>query len=351
MLKALSVTGLLALIGLLGCTKNSTDVDHGGGSSKAKRVVLMRYAINSKSTEEREQGFLDALAKAKDIELLSSNKYGGPTEKESLQLGEDYLINYGDKIDGIFCPNESTASGMLNALEHDRQGLAGKIKFVGFDSSDNLVRGLKEGHLNAVVLQDPVQMGYDAVRIMVEKLQGKSAPEKIEVPEALATTKNMNDEKYDKLLHPLKGETEGSTGGATKPANPAGKKFRIAVIPKGTSHEFWKSVEAGARRAAAENGVEILFKGPNSEGDSAGQIEIVQNALTDHFDGICLAPLDGKALRGPVDQALATNVPVVVFDSGLDDMKGVTCFVATNNYHAGQRAGEYLVELLSGKSQ
>jgi ribose transport system substrate-binding protein len=172
------------------------------------RVVLMRYAINSKSTEEREQGFLDELAKSKEIELISSNKYGGPTEKESLQVGEDYLVNFGDKIDGIFCPNESTTSGMLNALEKgDRQGLAGKIKFVGFDSSDNLVRGLKAGHLKAVVLQDPVQMGYDAVRIMAQKLRGKGdIPAKIEVPEALATTENLNDPKIDKLLHPLKAE-------------------------------------------------------------------------------------------------------------------------------------------------
>jgi ribose transport system substrate-binding protein len=172
------------------------------------RVVLMRYAINSKSTEEREQGFLDELAKSKEIELISSNKYGGPTEKESLQVGEDYLVNFGETIDGIFCPNESTTSGMLNALEKgDRQGLAGKIKFVGFDSSDNLVRGLKAGHLKAVVLQDPVQMGYDAVRIMAEKLRGKGdIPAKIEVPEALATTENLNDPKIDKLLHPLKAE-------------------------------------------------------------------------------------------------------------------------------------------------
>jgi ribose transport system substrate-binding protein len=170
------------------------------------RVILMRYAINSKSTEDREQGFLDAIGKAKGIELLSSDKHGGPTEKESLQIGEDYLVNFGDKIDGIFCPNESTTSGMLNALEKGaHQELAGKIKFVGFDSSDNLVRGLKAGHLKAVVLQDPVQMGYDAVRIMAQKLRGKAdIPAKVEVPEALATTENLNDPKIDKLLHPLK---------------------------------------------------------------------------------------------------------------------------------------------------
>jgi ribose transport system substrate-binding protein len=172
-----------------------------GGKGK---VILMRYQINSASTDAREQGFLDAVGKFKEIELVSSDKYGGPTEAASVALGEDLLLKFGDKLDGIFCPNESTASGMLTALERDQRGLAGKVKFVGFDSSDNLVRGLKEGHLHATVLQDPVQMGYDSVRTMAEKLQGKPVSDKIEVPEALATTKNMNDPKIDALLHPEK---------------------------------------------------------------------------------------------------------------------------------------------------
>ena len=60
------------------------------------------------------------------------------------------LATFGDKMDGIFCPNESTASGMLTALERNSRSLAGKIKFVGFDSSDNLVRGIKDGHLHGV---------------------------------------------------------------------------------------------------------------------------------------------------------------------------------------------------------
>ncbi|HEV3416905.1 MAG TPA: substrate-binding domain-containing protein [Pirellulales bacterium] len=170
------------------------------------RVILMRYNINSASTEAREQGFLDALAKSKGIELLSSDKHGGPGEADSVKLGEDFLLNFGEKIDGIFCPNESTASGMLTALKKDSRGLAGKIKFVGFDSSDNLVGGLKDGHLNAVVLQDPVQMGHDAVQTAVQKLRGEKVPEKIEVPEALATTKNLSDPKIDSLLHPAKAD-------------------------------------------------------------------------------------------------------------------------------------------------
>ncbi|HKD36288.1 MAG TPA: substrate-binding domain-containing protein, partial [Pirellulales bacterium] len=167
-------------------------------------VILMRYQIGSKSTEDREQGFLDALAKAKDIELLSSDKHSGPQESEAVKLGENFLEQFGEKIDGIFCPNESTASGMLTAVKRDPRGLGGKIKFIGFDSSDNLVQGLKDGILFAVVVQDPVKMGHDAVHTAVRKLRGEKVEPQIDVPENLARPKNMNDPKIDALLHPAK---------------------------------------------------------------------------------------------------------------------------------------------------
>src|SRR5260221_12920285 len=75
------------------------------------------------------------------------------------------------------------------------------------------------------------------------------------------------------------------------------KKYRIAVIPKGTSHEFWKSVHAGAANAAQELGnVQILWKGSLLENDRDGQVSVVQDFVTQKVDGICLAPLDSQAL-------------------------------------------------------
>lgn len=164
------------------------------------RVVLMRYDINSQSTEEREAGFLEALAKFPEITLLSSDQYGGPDESKAVSLGENLLATFPNQIDGIFCPNQSTASGMLTVLQ--RAGLAGKVKFVGFDAGDNIAAGLKSGDMHATVLQDPVTMGYDAVRIMMEKLQGKDVPARVETPEALATSQNCEQPEIKKLLFP-----------------------------------------------------------------------------------------------------------------------------------------------------
>lgn len=131
----------------------------------------------------------------------------------------------------------------------------------------------------------------------------------------------------------------------------AGEK--IAVIPKGTTHSFWKSVEAGARQAGTEFGVEIIWKGPLKEDDRAQQIGVVQQFVSSGVSAIVLAPLDDTALRTPVKSAAEHNIPVVIFDSALKGEVGrdFLSYVATNNYRGGEIGGEELARLLGGKGK
>ena len=123
------------------------------------------------------------------------------------------------------------------------------------------------------------------------------------------------------------------------------------VIPKGTTHEFWQSVHAGASKAAEELGdVEIIWQGPTREDDRTEQIKLVQNAVASGVDGIVLAPLDARALVEPVEQAIAKGIAVVIIDSALESDK-VASFVATDNYHGGVLAARRLGELLKGEGQ
>ncbi|MCA9100739.1 MAG: substrate-binding domain-containing protein [Planctomycetales bacterium] len=170
-----------------------------GGSGN---VVLMRYDLNSESTDLREKGFLGALEPFEGITLISADKYAGPTESDAIELGENLLANFGGDVNGIFCPNQSTASGMLTVLRRDQRGLAGKVKFVGFDSGENIVSGLEKGDLNATVLQDPVTMGYQAVEAMRQHLLGDAVPARVETQEVLATGGNLDDPTVHKLLYP-----------------------------------------------------------------------------------------------------------------------------------------------------
>jgi ribose transport system substrate-binding protein len=130
-------------------------------------------------------------------------------------------------------------------------------------------------------------------------------------------------------------------------------KRTLAVIPKGTTHVFWKSVEAGARKAGEELGVEVVWKGPLKENDRAQQIQVVQQFLTQGVSGIVLAPLDSRALVAPVREAQTRGIPVVIFDSALEGEPGkdFVAYVATDNLAGGRMGGERLAELLEGTGE
>jgi ribose transport system substrate-binding protein len=146
-------------------------------------------------------------------------------------------------------------------------------------------------------------------------------------------------------------------GDAPAPAEgPAKKKaFRIAVIPKGTTHEFWKSIHGGAVKAQQELAaegitVEVIWKGPLREDDREQQIQVVEGFATQGVDGIVLAPLDSKALVRPVEEAKRLGVPTVVIDSGLETDQ-IVSFVSTDNYKGGQIAGAEMGKLLGNKGK
>lgn len=140
-----------------------------------------------------------------------------------------------------------------------------------------------------------------------------------------------------------KRKSEAASSGQDKPT-----KLRVAVIPKGTTHEFWKAVHAGAEKAAREVDVEVIWKGPLKEDDLKSQIDLVQSFTAQGVAGIVLAPLNDTALAAPVKAAADAKIPVVIFDSDLKD-KSYLSFVATDNRAAGRLAGERMGKLLGGK--
>jgi ribose transport system substrate-binding protein len=128
-------------------------------------------------------------------------------------------------------------------------------------------------------------------------------------------------------------------------------QLSIAVIPKGTTHIYWKSVEAGAKKAADELGVKVTFIGPQREDDRSQQIDLVTNQALQN-DAIVLAPLDAVALRDASKSVAEKDKPVVIIDSSLADSASfITSYVATDNREGGRIAARRLAEILSGKGK
>ncbi|WP_437993928.1 ABC transporter substrate-binding protein [Sorangium sp. So ce145] len=136
-------------------------------------------------------------------------------------------------------------------------------------------------------------------------------------------------------------KTSSSATTSTDAGASGGARLRIAVVPKGTTHEFWKSVHAGAVKASRELDVDVVWKGPLREDDLKAQVDVVSSFVAQGVSGIVLAPLDATALRAPVRAARQAKIPVVVFDSDLASDDHVS-FVATDNEAAGRLAGEHL---------
>ena len=128
------------------------------------------------------------------------------------------------------------------------------------------------------------------------------------------------------------------------------QRLRIAMIPKGTTHEFWKSVHAGGVKAARELDIDLVWKGPLKEDDLKSQVDLVDSFVAQRVAGILLAPLNDKALVAPVTRSTAAKIPVVIFDSGLSSGNFVS-FVATDNRAAGSLAGQHLAKVLGGKGK
>jgi ribose transport system substrate-binding protein len=192
----------------------ATDNEAGGrlgGDELAKllggrgKVVLLRYAEGSDSTSRREDGFLQSMKANPGVDVVSANQYGGADVEGAYKKGEALLNGFKRadgllSIDGIFCPNESTTFAMLRVLQDN--GWAGKVRFVGFDASDNLVKGLRDGHIDALVVQDPMRMGYMGVKTMVGHIKGEKVERRIDTGVHLATRDAMDRPEMKDLLQP-----------------------------------------------------------------------------------------------------------------------------------------------------
>jgi ribose transport system substrate-binding protein len=225
----------------------------------------------------------------------------------------------------------------------ERKGIA----LVGFDASEALVGALSQGKIQGLVVQNPGLMGELSVKTMVKHLEKETVEPKVSTGETVVTPDNYKESAIDKLVHPTRAE---NVSGASL-SGPKTKKWKVIVIPKGTTHEFWEALHAGTLKAAAELGnVEVVWMGPQKEDERGKQIELIQSAVAAGVDGIVLAPLDAHALVDPVEAAVAKGIPVVVFDSAVDTKK-IVSFVATDNYHGGVLAARRLGEVLGGKGR
>lgn len=169
------------------------------------RVALLRGLEGNASVENRERGFLDAVAHYPDMKLVSSNQRCGATLEDAYKSAENVLASQKSKdgavgIDGIFCPNEAATFAMLRALQESN--LTHKVRFIGFDASKKLNDALDRSEIDGLVVQDPVRMGYLGVKALIAHLHGQDVEKRTDTGVLIATPQNAHEPEIHKLLQP-----------------------------------------------------------------------------------------------------------------------------------------------------
>jgi ribose transport system substrate-binding protein len=161
------------------------------------KVVMLRYAVSKSNLSNREDGFLEAISKYEGISIIEKKRFVSGTIDEAM----NECLKMEEKLreaDGIFCSYEQSTMGMLQALR--KLNLAGKVKFMGFDTPAPAVEALKKGEISGLVAQDPPQIGFHSVKAMVDYLRGKKISTTIDVPVQIITRDNINKPETQKLL-------------------------------------------------------------------------------------------------------------------------------------------------------
>jgi ribose transport system substrate-binding protein len=162
-------------------------------------IAMVSNAPGSVSTMDRERGFHETIEKEFPAIKIVAEQFSMSNRAKAMASAENILTAH-PEIVGIFASSEPSSVGVSQALKS--RSLAGKLRFVAFDSSEGLVEDLAAGTIDALIAQDPFKIGYEGVRAVNEKLNGGTPQKQIDLTAAVITKADLNKEEVKKLLHP-----------------------------------------------------------------------------------------------------------------------------------------------------
>lgn len=162
-------------------------------------VGLIPFVPGAATSEMRERGFKEGIAKYPNIKLVST-LYSDSNVAKAMDVTNDMLTAF-PNLKGIFAANESSAVGCAQAVKS--KGKAGQVKIVAFDAAEEEIQALKEGVIQALIVQNPYKMGYLGVKCAYDAIQGKPVEKRIDTGVTVVTLENLNDPEIQKILNPI----------------------------------------------------------------------------------------------------------------------------------------------------
>jgi ribose transport system substrate-binding protein len=162
-------------------------------------VAMIQNAPGSASTMDRERGFVEAMAKEFPGIKIVAQQYSMSDRAKGMAAAENIFTAH-PSLDGLFASSEPSSVGASQALKS--RSLVGRVKFVAFDSSEGLVKDLQDGVIDALVAQDPFKIGYEAVRAVTDKLNGKTPAKRVDLSAVVITRADLSKPEVNAPLHP-----------------------------------------------------------------------------------------------------------------------------------------------------
>jgi ribose transport system substrate-binding protein len=162
-------------------------------------VAMVMNAPGSASTMDRERAFEDVIrAEFPKIQIVA--RQFSMSDRSKGRAAAENILTAHTGLDGIFASSEPSSAGVALALKS--RGLSGKVKFVAFDASDDLIEALKGATIDAIVVQDPFKMGFEAVKTLVDKLHGVTPPKQMDLPARVIHKSDLDQPDVHELLYP-----------------------------------------------------------------------------------------------------------------------------------------------------
>lgn len=162
-------------------------------------VGLIPFVAGAGTSEMREQGFREGIQEFPNI-TLASVLYSESDANKAMDVTQDMLTSV-PNLKGIFAASEPSVVGCAQAIKAADK--AGHVKLVGFDASEEEIARLKDGTIQALVVQNPFQMGYLGVKAAVDVLNGRPVEKRIDTGVTVVTMENFDTPEIQKLLFPL----------------------------------------------------------------------------------------------------------------------------------------------------
>lgn len=164
---------------------------HGG------KVVMIGSSPGISTVDQRIQGFGEEIAKHKNIEFIGT-QYAGNEVSQAQNMFSSLLSANPDLV-GVASPSENPTLGVAGAIRN--AGVGDTVAAAGVDASEAQIELLREGILDALVIQKPYEIGYRAVEDAVKVANGEKVPADTGTGTVIGTKANIDDPEVSKYLY------------------------------------------------------------------------------------------------------------------------------------------------------